>query len=97
MATLFPNDVTGGLDVGQDFSMIGVIGIFCFREQVAERRIIGPGLNLRHPILGIRRRVYHKPRLVQSFVPKVPIFLVPCVVCRFVRDNRRGISAFTAK
>src|SRR5258705_3167003 len=58
MATLFPNDVTGGLNVGQNFSMIGVIGIFCFREQVAERGIVGPGLNLRHLILGIQRRLY---------------------------------------
>jgi hypothetical protein len=97
MATLFPNDVTGGLNVSQDFSMMGVIGIFCFREQVAERGIVGAGLNPRHLILGIQRRVYHKPRLVQSFVPKVSIFLVPCVVFRFVRDNRMGGSVFIVK
>ena len=77
--------------------MIGVIGIFCFREQVAERGIVGPGLNLRHIILGIQRRVYHKPRLVQSFVPKAPIFLVPCGVFRFVRDNRMGGRVFIVK
>jgi hypothetical protein len=42
-------------------------------------------------------RVYHNPRLVQSFVSK-PLFLVPCdVFFRIVRDKRMGGSAFIAK
>ena len=47
MPILFLNDVTGGLDVGRDFSMIRIIGIFCFREHFAERRILGLALDLR--------------------------------------------------
>ncbi len=51
--------MTGGFNVGRDLSMICVIGIFCFREHALERRSIGPGLDLRYHILGIKRRLYH--------------------------------------
>src|SRR5437773_695137 len=60
-AALLLDDAAGRLDVRQDFSMVGITGIFRFRRQVRQSGIAGPYLDLCDEVLRIERRLYRKP------------------------------------
>src|SRR5215813_11984805 len=50
--------MAGGLDIRQDFSVIGIPGIFRFCGQVAEGCIVGPRLHFCNEVLRVQCCLY---------------------------------------